>query len=1225
MIKISLNNLHNLARHEGALSTLSFLNQSELNFLMKRLISNVTSSTHLELLNDFDGDITETASMIEKLQDVLNASNDIFLSDGINIRDFFDIDDDGVINVLGFQIRKGGTVDKQKIKEHLIENNVGVDFEEYKRIIKVARSKKTDNISLPINPTEDEKFLYLSLKALEGKVYELTSKIQKELSNYRKLRMDYDPKELDIVDSKIHGFSRTMVDGVIQSSTYFTSSEILQISSKHKKDIGAMEFIRKMQETMKKTGVIAVEIDSDDSLEKMSNYIKDTEYFTLNIGRGFILKGRKLGNYASRKSTLLGMYMHDGGIIAVDSRDPSALAHEYAHAVDFNNDFISDEVRSSFIGVMKHLLDRQYNHNYSSGEVVDAYLYLNESENLSKIKNDLMALSNYLDLDTVLNDKELLAKLIVSPIDRKEFANNLEIDLIHQGFSKSESFKARGLFLDVLSNISIPDNGGDRIVEYILSRGKDTIHAKELSDEMVEYVISRGNAKKESYSNLPPDYSYLSMPTEIIARAGEIGFVLAKYGYKGHKNQEELEDFINKVREIQEAELRTSKKIRGCHHIDTYIGRSEYFGFRDLKESSLMLIKDYYGQFFKPNFILSDVVNSEIVSDVNNARMDVISNSDFRDRLNNMVEQEFKYEIERKELKKGRKTTKRGRFDKDAYPISHLRGYDDLDMLISVNQEEGVFSSREVCSYIINNIGNMGRTQMDEKINTDKIRMRLTALALLLKNKEKYSEKMQKALTIIERGLLESPRGSELFKIRQSLQSDGSYGLNLLHDASKDFIELSFRGRQLGIKEFVYELSKAPIDDIYELTSKINKTSGLAEMVELRSSCRKKNSVMLDVMNADSKTYLDDFKSYIDADIDKLEQSESLEERAYYFLKALKRFTPLSEVVDISKDFVDYINKVNVSDVLTEGELYILSEYVSFGDREVNEDDFKSRLSDYEHKFRYLRPRTQVEIDNQVLDLNIFNDQGKVLFFDFLMKVSEHTKVFRAESHAPKKKIKSDADKIEFMSSLKFNQIDPVILRNHFSRFYKKENLSTEEVERVKASLAHLIGYDVSKKISKMVNNGEKPRSVMNYVGEVLSFLKGRQDSDKLRSDLPYLEREYLKYKTMVYYPKVKDLNKTEHYERLIKEHIKPLFAVFNDILNNDKKLKSFILDKFDLSNSAKNNEFMSMLITYALVEKVGKSDSQNVFEKLLTRRLGDVPEPQVKNKSNGKGQLQLF
>lgn len=168
--------------------------------------------------------------------------------------------------------------------------------------------------------------------------------------------------------------SRSLIDGVIKSSTYITNESIIQISPKHKKEIKALKiqnnelFFDALHKLIKENPyIMSVEIDQDTELLKVHDTLVELKDLTFDSDEPFILKFRKIGNYnasglsivtsAEGKNSISKQYGYSSRklrIVAIDVESPSALAHELSHYRDINR---TDHSRSAFIEFMREKMD----------------------------------------------------------------------------------------------------------------------------------------------------------------------------------------------------------------------------------------------------------------------------------------------------------------------------------------------------------------------------------------------------------------------------------------------------------------------------------------------------------------------------------------------------------------------------------------------------------------------------------------------------------------------------------------------------------------------------------------------------------------------------------------------------------------------------------------------------------------------------------------------------
>ena len=195
--------------------------------------------------------------------------------------------------------------------------------------------------------------------------------------------------------------------------------------------------------------------------------------------------------------------------------------------------------------------------------------------------------------------------------------------------------------------------------------------------------------------NMSKDYvDSLFNHKEIIARLGEIGYLLNKVGYQGHQNKEELENFFKKVKMMEMMETAGDKEIPVVHSIDFYRKNSfMYFDIDNLKQEELLSIKEYYKSYynvFEKEFITLDNTNI-----LNNLKKNASS-----------AKNEIKVE-------ENRSKNKSSRFSIEDNPISKVN-VDNIIELLKYNDKEKVFSNKELANFLSVELVNINRKRLGE-------------------------------------------------------------------------------------------------------------------------------------------------------------------------------------------------------------------------------------------------------------------------------------------------------------------------------------------------------------------------------------------------------------------------------------------------------------------------------------------------------------------------------
>lgn len=555
-----------------------FVNESNQPFLINNLLNVSDQTDQIDILNAFDKDITRTANDFFEMQKLLITVDDNGFvkeleNEEKNIKKIF-LDkynkEDKILSLPTLDLDLSNPISKEEIRESIIKSVLGLDRKKYKDLMKIKENLKDTNKSELIN--DNERIRFLTNKADIDFVKSCVDKISVFTKSFVEIRKNLNFEEKELIDSKITS-GRTMVDGILSTSTYISKKEgIYQISPEHKKQYGdrAEELFDKIHKEIKESGYISgVEIDQDTDLEKFLFMIEKVKNFHLNVDMEFELKTRKLGNYMAN-----GIYYHNDNlvemmgyhsdiynIISVDVNSPSSLVHELTHLIDLSN---------------------------------------------------------------------------------KDF------------FHAPERIKMISHFRP---KIKIPDN-----------------IAEKMSDDYI---------------------SYLNNPKEIIARLGEIGYLLNKIGYKGHNNQEELDNCFKKMKMMEMIETAGDKEIPVVHSIDFYKKNSfMYFDIENLDKEELMAIKEYYKSYynvFEKEF--TPLENSSILANLEKNK------EHSKSKVNE--------DDEEKEVKK------KNRYSKEENPISYIN-LDNIKSVLMYNDEEQIFKNKELATFLSKNICDINRSRLNE-------------------------------------------------------------------------------------------------------------------------------------------------------------------------------------------------------------------------------------------------------------------------------------------------------------------------------------------------------------------------------------------------------------------------------------------------------------------------------------------------------------------------------
>lgn len=376
----------------------------DLNMFQNGYNSFLTSSSTDEIIKSFDKDLIKTASTLFDVQELIaSTENGIikeFNKENNRIEDVFgelyNKEKNSVkLNGIIFSLDNPKIMTKNEIKEILIEREFGIEFKEYKSILK----------SLKILYGNIDGMEKLSMVASQLKAEKLLNIISEKLNVFKEFRQSLSNDDRILIDKGIT-FSRTMIDGVIQDSTYISKKDgIEQIARTHKEEEDKLNTIY----TLIKEGsyIGAIELDKDSDLDKIIDTIKQIEDFNLAIKKEFIFKVRKLGNYNAQ-----GLYINAFNIVAVDVENPSALIHELTHMIDYEKGLNfegRDEIVSKYTDKINHYDIKHKSSYYLSDKEVIARLaeiaYMFEMENRENKHSDSIEIVE--DYDSYKRNKNI--------------------------------------------------------------------------------------------------------------------------------------------------------------------------------------------------------------------------------------------------------------------------------------------------------------------------------------------------------------------------------------------------------------------------------------------------------------------------------------------------------------------------------------------------------------------------------------------------------------------------------------------------------------------------------------------------------------------------------------------------------------------------------------------------------------------------------------------------
>jgi len=265
---------------------------------------------------------------------------------------------------------------------------------------------------------------------------------------------------------------------------------------------------------------------------------------------------------------------------------------EYRETLGLNNrNLIDNEItftRSMIDSVMK-------NSTYITKENVEQ-LASPHKKNMADVKRlyDFIKTNNY--ISSIELDPDTNLKSVIDILQKTE---DLKMNIPEQFCLKCRklgNYNANGLYLP-RQHIAAVDISNPSALIHELTHAADMsnpeLNGHKLREEIINKFKKRIDTNDLSVKN---KLSYYLNPEEVIARLGEISYVLNKNDYQG----ESMSEFIAKVR-TNEGEY-NSDFLNIAKPVDEYLRRSNiYFNFETMKKEDLMEIKEYFKSYFGVN------------------------------------------------------------------------------------------------------------------------------------------------------------------------------------------------------------------------------------------------------------------------------------------------------------------------------------------------------------------------------------------------------------------------------------------------------------------------------------------------------------------------------------------------------------------------------------------------------------------------------------------------
>lgn len=264
----------------------------------------------------------------------------------------------------------------------------------------------------------------------------------------------------------------------------------------------------------------------------------------------------------------------------------------YRETLGLNNrNLIDNEItftRSMIDSVMK-------NSTYITKENVEQ-LASSHKKNMTDVKRlyDFIKSNNY--ISSIELDPDTNLKSVIDILQKTE---DLKMNIPEQFCLKCRklgNYNANGLYLP-RQHIAAVDISNPSALIHELTHAADIsnpeLNGHKLREEIINKFKKRIDTNDLSVKN---KLSYYLNPDEVIARLGELSYILNKNDYQG----ENMSDFIAKVK-LNEGEY-NSDFLNIAKPIDEYLRRSNiYFNFETMKKEDLIEIKEYFKSYFGVN------------------------------------------------------------------------------------------------------------------------------------------------------------------------------------------------------------------------------------------------------------------------------------------------------------------------------------------------------------------------------------------------------------------------------------------------------------------------------------------------------------------------------------------------------------------------------------------------------------------------------------------------
>lgn len=411
---------------------------------------------------------------------------------------------------------------------------------------------------------------------------------QKEaLDSFQK---DFD-KTVDLIEKSHQLLSTVKIDGIVEQLDNTEKNISVIFEDKYDKDNFKLD-LSSISLNLKG------HIEKDFIRNSIMNTVLDIDYktfkdFIKNVDKIYKLDESSLDTEEDAIEYLSTLaYRERYDVIIEKIKSIAGDFSEYRNSLGLNNrNLIDNEItfsRSMIDSVMK-------NSTYITKESIEQVSGPHK-KNMPLVDElqSFIASNNYINAIEIDPDTN-----IKSILDILKKTDDLKLNIKEQFTLKCRklgNYNANGLYLPRM-HIAAVDISNPSALIHELTHAADISNPELYNHILREEVINKYKQMIDVNDlEIKGRMSYYLNNEEVIARLGEISYILSKYDYTG----EPFDEFKEKVR-VSEQKF-NSDYLNIAKPIDTYLARSNvYFNFEKMKPTDLLEIKEYFKSYFGVN------------------------------------------------------------------------------------------------------------------------------------------------------------------------------------------------------------------------------------------------------------------------------------------------------------------------------------------------------------------------------------------------------------------------------------------------------------------------------------------------------------------------------------------------------------------------------------------------------------------------------------------------